>query len=100
MMVPMNDTHSPAPWRIVRGSEYTLDAEDTKILRIEAADGAIVLWTDSGYFMPREANTALIAAAPDLLAAAREALTSLPECGALKQLRAAIEKAVGIDTKA
>lgn len=59
--------HSPAPWRVSRVSDYTQDADDTKILGVYAADGKTIIFTDSGYFEPSEENVALIIAAPDLL---------------------------------
>jgi len=66
--------HSPAPWNIVRASEYTDDPEDTKIMSITAADGTVVLYTDSGYYKPKEDDAALIHAAPGLLKACERML--------------------------
>jgi len=65
----MEDKHTPGPWRIVRSSKYTGDADDTEIMSVEAANGQTMLFTDSGYFKPMEANARLIAAAPELLGA-------------------------------
>ena len=63
--------HTPGPWRIVRTSEYTDDPTDTKIQSIQDANGGTVLYTNSGYFKPTEANARLIAAAPEMLAIIR-----------------------------
>ena len=101
-----NTKHTPGPWRIIRGSEYTDDVEDTAILSIEAANGRNVYYTDSGFFVPCEADATLIAAAPDLLAACEEAETAIYRLngsddlpgwisGVVVNLRAAIEKARG-----
>lgn len=74
-------THTPGPWIIHRADEYTGDAEDhSKIMSITAENGQTILFTDSGYFKPLEANAALIAAAPamyEALKAASQALTEL-----------------------
>ena len=59
----------PAPWRIVRASEYTDEPEDTTILRIEAADGTTILYTDGGYHKPQEQVAAAIVALPQLVKA-------------------------------
>lgn len=61
--------YSPGPWKIVRAKDYTEDPGDTAIMSIEAADGTTVLYTDGGYFKPKEENARLIAAAPELLEA-------------------------------
>ncbi len=63
--------HSPAPWTIHRASEFTGDAADTAIMSIRAANEQTVVYTDSGYFKPKEADAALIAAAPEMLQALR-----------------------------
>ncbi len=62
----MNDRYN-SPWRIVRDSEYTGDLEDTKISGIQDCKGQTVLFTDSGYFEPKEDYAKLIEAAPQLL---------------------------------
>jgi hypothetical protein len=69
--------HSPAPWRIIRSSDYTDNLEDTSIQLIKAADGTTILFTDSGYFKPKEENISLIIAAPYLLEALKLTLASL-----------------------
>lgn len=69
--------HSPAPWTIHRASEHTGDPEDDGIMSIRAADGTTVVYTDSGYFKPKEDDAALIGAAPDLLKAIVDALPVL-----------------------
>lgn len=69
--------HSPAPWRVIRSSEYTEDSEDTTIQSIDAADGKQVYYTESGYFKPREEDVALIVAAPLLLESLRDIVTFL-----------------------
>lgn len=69
--------HSPAPWRIIRSSDYTDNLEDTSIQLIKAADGTTILFTDSGYFKPKEENVSLIIAAPYLLEALKLTLASL-----------------------
>ena len=60
-------SRSLGPWRIVRASEYTDDPEDTKIMSVKAADGATIIYTDSGYFEPKEDDAALVVIAPDML---------------------------------
>lgn len=67
------------PWKIWRGRDYTNDPEDTQILSIEDANGRVVLYTDSGYFKPREEVAILIEAAPDLLDALKEARDALKD---------------------
>lgn len=65
----MKMKHTPGPWKIMRASDYTGDPEHTAIMSIEAANGKTVYYTESGYFVPVEADARLIAAAPELLAA-------------------------------
>ena len=66
--------HSPAPWKIIRNSEYTEDPEDTKISSVSAADGKTIIFTDSGYFSPKEEDARLVAAAPELLSLCKKLL--------------------------
>ncbi len=78
--------HSPGPWRIVRASDYTDNPEDTAIQSIEAADGTVVYYTESGYFKPNEADVRLIATAPEMreeLTKALDWLASYPGSGAI-----------------
>lgn len=54
-----------------------------------------------GYIMNEQSSARLVAAAPDLLAAARRAVSALaangaPNCEAAKELRAAIARAEGV----
>jgi hypothetical protein len=81
----------------VRASDYTGDPEDTKIMAIEAADGRTVLFTDSGYFVPLEANVHLIKAAPRLLEALQAIVANDPYCqsSAGAVARTAIAEATG-----
>jgi hypothetical protein len=98
------DKHTEGPWIIHRADEYTDDAEDhLKIMSITAQNGETILYTDSGYFKPREANARLIASAPELLEALREAFNAFAHDAdgpvwadsTIAKARAAIAKATG-----
>jgi len=85
--------HTPGPWSIA-GSGYGLD--------VRCAAGNIVGMTRRFGQNPAEveANARLVAAAPDLLAALREALRFTPDVGvaaarAVSNAQAAIAKAEG-----
>lgn len=69
--------HSPAPWRAERSSEYTDDEEDITLLSVRAADDAVIIYTDGGYFVPRDEDVALVIAAPKLLEALALILAAL-----------------------
>ena len=81
--------HTPGPWRWNDSDE------------LEAADGAIVVETDSACYPPYGADRDLIAAAPELLAALVEHLawydgkTSVDETKLIADTRAAIARARG-----
>jgi hypothetical protein len=92
----MQTTHTPGPWRIVGGTE------------VRGTDGTIVCNT-ADYRVPRTAlesvalpDAALIAAAPDLLAACQAVLDEFPafdnqRIESIKAIcRAAIARATGI----
>lgn len=91
--------HSPAPWKIIRTSEYTDDPQDTKITSVRSADDKTIIYTDSGFFEPIEDNVALIIAAPDLLKACKRLLAYVEDlefptgADAAKEANAAIAKA-------
>jgi hypothetical protein len=55
--------HTPGPWKIHTFAQLNIVSANTGLLVASCADG----WTGQGN--EREANAALIAAAPDLLAA-------------------------------
>lgn len=81
--------HSPGPWQIICSSYYTGEPEDTTILHIQAADDTTVLFTDSGYWKPREADAQFIAAAParyQRLVNARRLLLQQDYEGALREI--------------
>lgn len=83
--------HTSGPWRPCRSHEeydgplFDIDPEeqaeydDRPFVRVEAADGTVVA-SAHDLFTFSEANARLIAAAPDLLAAADEALSVLIGC--------------------
>lgn len=98
------NAHTPGPWIITRSKMATDGAFDYAI----SADGALVLAEAfgrdaKGGWPPAEANASLIAAAPDMLAALREAegeLYQVPPADAeqervLAVVRAAISRAEG-----
>jgi hypothetical protein len=91
--------HTQGPWIIHRADEYTDDAGDhSKIMSITAQNGQTILYTDSGYFKPREEDARLIAAAPELLEALKQAvdlLRSYDATGTWPVQIAAIAKAEG-----
>ena len=98
----MTGKHTPGPW-VVGESCHTVGR-----LSVNAATGrpleiCMCHWVD-GFDDPEDeapANARLIAAAPDLLAAAQEALACLADLGGdespVPMLRAAIAKAGGSD---
>lgn len=85
---------TPGPWRFAIRTSYP----NGHVNGIWGANGEEIVVTDSGYYPPTIADAHLIAAAPELLAAAKDVLTWLsPDISvvALKDLRAAIAKAEG-----
>ncbi len=92
----MNPSHTPGPWRIIDGTE------------VRGADGTIVCNT-ADYRVPAPAaeavavpDAALIAAAPDLLAALQRIIRAAdrmpidsPLDGIIDEARAAIARATG-----
>ena len=84
----MENTHTPGPWGI--GLET-----DNERAQVIAADGSHICYVECDPVMH---NAALIAAAPDLLAAATRAVMALeaigaPNCEAAKECRAALARA-------
>lgn len=90
-------THTPGPWEVSEGRGFR---------SIKASDGGHVIASDQGEFTGNwEANARLIAAAPDLLEAAKHTLSVLEGTGTkiegrenfigIPALRAAIAKAEG-----
>lgn len=92
--------HTPGPWHLIAPK---LPRYPLQLLEIRAKDGAVVHWGgfDASDFgkTERKANARLIVAAPDLLDAARAALSVLEVVmgndvmAVRQQLRAAITKA-------
>lgn len=87
--------HTPGPW-------WTVGSSQTSILQGDKHDPQIVATTETGDIMNVEsyaeciANARLIASAPDLLAACKEADALLNDTTAVRKiLRAAIAKAEG-----
>ncbi len=102
----MATEHTPGPWRIAYNTDdydgaTPEDIANRYAVYIEGADGGLVYYTESGYFRGRPADVALIAAAPDLLAACEAALDFIfeeedtPARLLRKTLDAAIAKAMG-----
>lgn len=99
-------THTPGPWRVEEGLDPMLQAYYPEVV----ADGkeaghtryvARLFGTNPDVRPETDANARLIAAAPALLAACREALTEYESndcdpdyCTAMTALREAIAKAV------
>ncbi len=89
----MKNTHTPGPWRVA-----PFKAGDVDIIYIQHGSG----WDTCelhGDYPEKNANARLIAAAPDLLDAAIDALDLAKEMGAkgtAAKLKAAIAKARGI----
>jgi hypothetical protein len=90
-------THTPGPWTV-----DLLRSDRSRVIRIQDGNGNDIAQTTNGY--PREVaepNARLIAAAPELLAAARALLAIYDEhlgglgLAGVRQARAAIAKAEG-----
>lgn len=88
-------SHTPGPWRFEIRTDYPND----HVNGIWGPGGEEIVVTDSGYYPPTIADARLIAAAPDLLAALKFALTADSgfACPAATEavLLAAIAKAEG-----
>jgi hypothetical protein len=103
--------HTPAPWAIDLESRFTLGG-DTRSVEALTPDGKMVTrevctlmfdsdgWPDAVEWQEDVANAVLIQAAPDMLAALREALPQLGDAPAAAVVRAAIEKATTIPQNA
>ena len=98
-------THTPGPWQIKHRVNIIGSTG-----RSVASAGGYTTNTDNGeHILENEANARLIAAAPDLLEACKEAEDWLEEHGGdqncdpglrglLRQVRSAIDKATGKET--
>ena len=94
----MKNQHTPGPWAVSPYNNIT--SRNGTVAKTEQMPG--------NYESEQKANAHLIAAAPDLLSAARNAANVLaalamgqlaainPDSNALKELRAAISKAEGV----
>lgn len=90
----MQDKFTPGPWKVERAQRQT-DFDETTVCFVNYGDGQpLFVSSASNTHGDVEATAKLIAAAPDLLAAARIALDFLvsSEPG-YEELKAAIEKA-------
>ena len=94
--------HTAGPWVVFTPEDHE-GQSDSRTLGIDSADGIAVVWHGDGpeTGIPNDADARLIAAAPDLLAAGREALALLEGMGAgvndkgYADLTAAIAAATG-----
>lgn len=65
--------HTPGPWTFEpREYRSRVDPKEVHCLGIFGADGEEIVVTDSGYYPPKIADAYLIAAAPELLAVAKQ----------------------------
>lgn len=91
----MSDKYTPGPWKVERASRQT-DFDDTTVCALfyQGKNNGLYISSPAGKHGDEVATAKLIAAAPDLLAAARIAISSLlsREPG-YEELKAAIEKA-------
>ena len=87
----MTTTHTPGPWHVTGDAEGTMITDDT--------GKQLAVWPLQGGTLEQCANACLIAAAPDLLAAAIDALETFerrfPDSPTAHDLRAAIARATG-----
>ena len=75
--------YTPGPWGLFDGTDiWPINADGGGyIARLRFRGEAVETATGDREFPETEANARLIAAAPDLLEAAKDALESLTECG-------------------
>ena len=86
--------HTPGPWHVEKW-EYP---KETKLIIQNGNDATceiLDLWCMDDRTEERDANARLIASAPDLLAACKNALTDGDELRAMNMIKAAIAKAEG-----
>lgn len=103
----MNATHTPGPWVRDRASGLNCDVRGGNNRKVALCWGlsAAAAKNSDAYRAECDANAVLIAAAPDLLAAARQAESLIPHlcdldashatASVVDMLRAAISKATG-----
>ena len=91
----MSAAHTPGPWLIRKGDEWT---HDVVTLEGESTEGEPMHWTVASANGRRDevdANARLIAAAPDLLEIAKKLVSEGLSTSLVSSARAAIAKATG-----
>ena len=84
----MQTNHTPGPWHVTGDEHGTMITDNT--------GEQIALWPQQGGTVEQCANAALIAAAPDLLAALRQIEAATVDGGTVNTIaRAAIARATG-----
>lgn len=88
-------THTPGPWIIRKAGELSMNGEPHPFDFVEVAIGRFIV-TEGRSEQEANANTRLIAAAPDMLAALKAILDETGGIGGpFTAARAAIAKATG-----
>jgi hypothetical protein len=76
----MNTKHTPGPWRVQRFDRCHEETGSQHGIQVCAADETVICCNETYYPTGlREENAALIAAAPELLTAAKGALAALSQ---------------------